>query len=330
MSILQAGVPKSGNYWLYSIIHNILQEAGQQHCSYIQQHPVQSQVDKWQLSFANQSQIDFLTIEGNKAYCRISEVFKAEIKDLDSYIDRCSQVWTHSIVDAANCKSLAKFDKLVYIIRDPRDVAISYSKFAFTEHKLTNGKPHYESDPQSYLTNRLEAMTRRWVQHVGSYLKYRQELNIYPIFYERWLAEFDRELVKLLAYLEIELSPEAIAIIKHNVAFKTMKQQSPKHLRQGSSGQWQDKLSDRQKQQVERIAGSMLELLNYPPVEQDLPKLNEYDRSTIEETMVTANYSSLEQIARLTSFLNSRRSVTAKANLARDWSMGKIKRLVGA
>jgi|GEM_PF-735287 len=330
MSILQAGVPKSGNYWLYSIIRNILQEAGQQHRSYIQQHPVQSQVDKWQLSFAGQSQMDFLTLEGNKSYCRISEVFKEEIKDLDSYIDRCSQVWTHSIVDAANSKSLGKFDKIIYIIRDPRDVAISYSKFAFTEHKLTNGKPHYESDPQSYLDNRLDEMMRRWVLHVGSYLKYRQELNIYPIFYERWLAEFDSELVKLLAYLEIELAPEAIARVKHNVAFKTMKQQSPKHLRKGSSGQWQDKLSDRQKQQVKRIADSILELLNYSPTAQDLPKLNEYNRSALEEAMATADYSSLEQIARLNNFLNSKRSVAAKANLAKDWSVGKIKRLVGA
>ena len=328
MNILQAGVPKSGNYWLYSIIRNILQEAGHEHRSYIQQHPIQSQADKWQLSFAGQSQMDFLTIEGGRSYCRISEVFKEEIKNIDSYIDRCSQVWTHSTVDAAASKILAKFDKLVYIIRDPRDVAISYSKFAFTKHKLTNGKPHHESSPQSYLDNRLEQMTRRWVLHVGGYLKYRQELNIYPIFYERWLQKFDSEIVKLLTYLEIELSEEAIARIKYKVAFKTMKQQSPKHLRKGSSGQWQDRLSDRQKYEVERIAGSMLKLLNYPPASQDLPKLTKLSAKEIEQAMARADYSSLEQIARLTGFLNSNRSISAKVNLAKDWSVGKFKRLV--
>ena len=329
MSILQAGVPKSGNYWLYSILRNILQESGQEHHSYIQHHPIQAEVDKWQLSFAGQSQMDFLNVENGKCYCRVSEVFKEEIADIDDYIARCSQVWTHSMLDAATSKVLAKFDKIVYIIRDPRDVAISYSKFAFTKHKLTNGKPHYESDPQSYLNNRLEEMVRRWVLHVGSYLKYRQELDIYVIFYERWLHQFDRELIKLLAYLEIELSTEAIARIKHNVAFKTMKQQSPKHLRKGSSGQWQDKLSEGQKQKVEKIAGSLLRSLNYPPAEAELPELKQMSSSSIDLAMSEAHHSNLEQITRLTNFLNSNRSVEAKLNLARDWSLGKFKRLVG-
>lgn len=329
MNILQAGVPKSGNYWLYSIIRNILKEAGQQHRSYIQHHPIQSEVDKWELSFAGQSQMDFLNIEGGKCYCRISEVFKEEITDIDSYIAQCSQVWTHSTVDAVASQILSKFDKIVYIIRDPRDVAISYSKFAFTEHKLKNGSPHYESNPESYLENRLEAMTRRWVQHVGGYLKYRSQLNIYPIFYERWLQDFDNELVKLLAYLKIELSPEAIARIKHNVAFKTMKQQSPKHLRKGSSGQWQNKLSVRQKQKVEQIAGTLLELLNYPPAAADLPELG-LSNVALDRAMAEAEYSSLEQVERLLNFVNSNRSLTAKVNLAKDWSMGKFKRLVRA
>ena len=330
MNILQAGVPKSGNYWLYSIIRNILQEAGEEHHSYIQQHPVQAQADKWQLSFAGQAQMDFLSIERGKCYCRISEVFREKIDDIDSYINQCSQVWTHSPIDTAALEILAKFDKIVYIIRDPRDVAISYSKFAFTEHKLKNGSPHYESDPQSYLENRLEAMTRRWVQHVGSYLKYQTELNIHAIFYECWLHDFDHELVKLLDYLEIELSENAIANIKHNVAFKTMKQQSPKHLRSGSSGQWQEKLSDGQKQRVDKIAGSMLELLSYPPASPDLPKIGKFSSQAVEQAVVASRYSALDRVERLLNFVNSKRTVSAKVNLIKDWLFGKFKRLVRA
>ena len=83
MSILQAEVPKSGNYWLYSIIRKILQAAGEQHDSYIQQHSIQSEVDRWEFSFARQSQMDFLNIERGRCYCRISEVFKEEIAILD-------------------------------------------------------------------------------------------------------------------------------------------------------------------------------------------------------------------------------------------------------
>ena len=329
MTILQAGVPKSGNYWLYSIIKHILQQAKEQHRSYIQQHPIQSQTANWELSFAGQAQMDFLTIEGEKCYCRISEVFKERIDDIDNYIEQCSQVWTHSPATSSASSILSKFDKIVYIIRDPRDVAISYAKFAFTEHKLKNGSPHYESSPQTYLENRLEEMTRRWVRHVGSYLKYRR-LNIYPIFYEGLLHSFDSELEKLLTYLEIELSPEAIAKVKHEVSFKTMKQRSPKHLRKGSSGQWQDKLSDRQKQTVERVAAPMLELLNYPLTTASLPNLpDEIEPEVLERAISTSHRSSLDQIKRFYDFLQSQRTIDAKANLARDWSIGKVKRLTG-
>ena len=329
MTILQAGVPKSGNYWLYNIIRNILIEAGEEHRSYIQQHPIQEQAKNWQLSFAGQSSMDFLTIEGGSCYCRLSSVFREEIADIDDYIEQCSQVWTHSTLNPLARYIAPKFNKIIYIIRDPRDVAISYSKFAFSEHKLKHGSPHYEQSSETYLANRIEEMMRQWVQHVGGYLKYQTELNIYPIFYEGLLYSFDGELEKLLAYLEIELSPEAIARIKHNVAFKTMKQQSPKHLRQGSSGQWQETLSDRQIQTVARVAAPMLDLLGYSLTARNIPDLPQsINPQVLDYAIATSQRSPLDHLQRFYNFLHSQRSISAKANLAKDWSLGKIKRLV--
>ncbi|WP_019507046.1 sulfotransferase domain-containing protein [Pleurocapsa sp. PCC 7319] len=331
MTILQAGVPKSGNYWLYNIIRNILLKTRKEHRSYIQQHPIQEQAKNWQLSFAGQSSMDFLTIEKGRCYCRISSVFREEITDIDSYIEQCSQVWTHSSLNPLTKSILPKFNKIVYVIRDPRDVAISYSKFAFTEHKLKNGSPHYEQNSETYLVNRLEEMTRQWVQHVGGYLKYQTELNIYPIFYERLLHSFDRELEKLLVYLEIELSSEAIARIKRNVAFETMKQQSPKHLRKGSSGQWQDKLSARQQERVAKVAAPMLDLLGYSLTTRNIPDLpQKIDQKVLDYAIATSERSPLDHLQRFYNFINSQRSISAKANLAKDWSFGKIKRSIKA
>ncbi|NJO71820.1 MAG: sulfotransferase domain-containing protein [Oscillatoriales cyanobacterium RM1_1_9] len=170
---------------------------------------------------------------------RISTLFQEKIIDIDDYICQCSQVWTHSPVNSLASKILSKFDKVIYIIRDPRDVAISYSRFAFTEHKLNNSPSHYEPDPETYLENQLDQMSRYWVYHVGSYLKHQERLNIYPIFYEQLLHSFDSELIKLLKYLEIELNSSVMAQIKQEVSFTTMQRQSPNHLRQGTSRQWQ-------------------------------------------------------------------------------------------
>jgi aryl sulfotransferase len=330
MTILQAGVPKSGNYWLYCIIANIRQQAGLKHYSFIQQHPIQEQAKNWQLGFTKQTEIDFLTITARQCYFRLSSVFRKKIPDIDSYINSCSQIWTHSAINSLGLFILPKFDKIIYIIRDPRDVAISYSKFAFTEHKLKHGPFHYEKNPQAYLENRLEETIRQWVQHVGSYLKYRSQLNIYPVFYERLLHSFDRELERLLAYLEIELSQSAIAEIKDRVAFNTMKQQSPNHLRKGSSGQWQTILSDRQKERVQQLAAPMLEILGYPLTNStSLPSISDcLEPIILDKAIAITQYSPLDRVRRFYDFLSSHRSISAKANLARDWSLGQIKSLI--
>lgn len=111
-----------------------------------------------------------------------------------------------------------------------------------------------------------------------------------------------------------------------------MKQQSPKHLSQGSSGQWQAKLSDRQKQKVEQVAGAMLDLhlLSYPLITSiGLPSLPEdLDSAALEQAIVISHRSPLDQIQRFANFLNSQRTISAKANLVRDWLLDKIKRLV--
>jgi aryl sulfotransferase len=329
MTVLQAGVPKSGNYWLYCIIANIRQQAGLKHYSFIQQHPIQQQAKNWQLGFARQTEMDFLTIGTRQCFLRLSAVFREEISDIDDYIDSCSQVWTHSAINSLALSVLPKFDKIIYIIRDPRDVAISYSKFAFSEHKLKYGPFHYEKNPQAYLENRIEAMARQWVQHVGGYLKYRSQLNIYPVFYENLLHSFERELERLLDYLEIELSPRAIAEIGHQVAFKTMKQHSPNHLRKGRSGQWQTVLSDRQKERVRQVAAPMLDLLGYSTDTTSLPSIpKDLEPVALEGAIALARYSPFDRLRSFYNFVNSQRSMSAKANLARDWSLGTIKSLI--
>jgi len=331
MTILQSGVPKSGNYWLYTILKSIIQQADLEYNSFLRTHPIHEVAQSWDLSFAGQNDMDFLNIKKNYCEFRISAVFQEQITDIDDYINKCSLVWTHSPMNPYALEVLPKFSKIIYIIRDPRDVAISYSKYCFTEHKLKNHPPHYEKDPDSYLDNRLDFMLRNWVEHVGGYLKYQDKLNIYPVFYERFLKDLNAELINLLDYLEIELDETQINQIKSDVSFDSMKKQSPKHLRKGKSAQWRQVFTSEQIAKTQRIAGEMMTLLNYPVLETDktLPCLPLNLTQNQVETAIAPAYRNLNsQIEKIHKFITNDRTLSAKANLFKDWSFNKIRRLV--
>lgn len=263
MRVLQAGVSKSGNLWLYKIIQGAIRYAGLQQKSYIQNQPIHNIAKTWDLSYEEQADIDVLDIEPQKCLYRISSVFRMPIDDIDEYIGQCSHVWTHSPFCSRSYDVLSKFDKVVYIIRDPRDGAISASRFRFTPY-MQKYFPHGEPDPDTWLAHTLCRRVGSWVKHVGGYLKHKDDLKIHIIFYERMLATFDAELSRLLEYLGIELDRQAIEAIKHDVDFTTMKNENPDHVREGKSNKWVQVLTKVQKRQAARIAGPMLTILNYP------------------------------------------------------------------
>lgn len=331
MAILQAGVPKSGNYWLYNIIESVAKQAEIEHRSFIQNHHIHEVAQTWDLGFAGQSDIDFLHLGAKDCYFRISAVFREQILDVEDYISQCSHVWTHSpIANNYSLEVLSKFKNIVYIIRDPRDIAISYSHFAFTPHKLNNHPPHYEKNPACYLDRRLDEMLKRWVNDVGSYLKHQDTLQIYPIFYERLLHSFDTELIKMLAYLGIELDAQALKQIKDEVTFSSMKKQSPNHLRKGKSSQWKQKFTASQKERAEKIAGPMLALLNYPisDTNNGLPYLpTELTKEKIEAAIAYSKSIRTSRVKQFYIFATSTRPISVKANAVRDWSWKRIRKV---
>jgi aryl sulfotransferase len=210
---------------------------------------------------------------------------------------------------------LPKFDKVVYIVRDPRDAIISKSRFAFTPY-FQKYYPHAEKDPESFLAGKFEGKMRRWVEHVGGYLKHKQALNIHFLFYERLLHSFESEILDLLAYLEIQLDNRSMEQLKRTVDFTTMKNKDPFHVRKGRSGQWVKILTPEQKRLADKIAGPMLKLLHYSSRENEtgrmLPHLsNDISNKEIEKALKIAKRSRLRLevkwfIGALKAYVNSR------------------------
>ena len=328
MTILQAGLPKSGNFWLYRILRLSMERAGLERRSFIQHHPIHEEAQHWDLSFEGQADVDALVIEPEECAFRISAVFREPIADIEAYLQQCSHVWTHSPICTRSFEVLPRFDHIVYIIRDPRDVAISYSKFAFTKHKLTNHPPHYEQNPASYLKHHLDGLLRRWVRHVGGYLKHRDALNVHVVFYERMLHDFENEFASLLDALGLDLSSEDRAAIQQEVDFSTMKKRNPAHVRKGRARQWADVLTDAQHRKAERLASRLMRMLGYPSARDapfSLPRLpSALSRHDLDAALAQAERTPWQEVERVYNFLTSDRPLRAKTARIRRWTLSKL------
>ncbi|MGD1716122.1 sulfotransferase domain-containing protein [Dapis sp. BLCC M172] len=267
MHTLKIGIPKSGNFWLHTILHNIIDYSDLKYESFMANQPIYEVAKNLEMNlFKGQININFLDITKNAVFYRIGNMFRYPIDDIDDYINSSTLVWTHAQMSDNVLNSIKKFDKLIYIIRDPRDILISWSNFVFSPY-MQRYYPFLivdETDPETYLNKNMTTIVSDWMNHVGGYLKHQKDLNIHFVFYERLLHDFDRELEKILAYLGIDLDVKARGEIKEKVSFNHMKKDSPNHIRKGNLGQWVDLLSDAQKEEVLEMATPLLKLLNYP------------------------------------------------------------------
>lgn len=266
MAILQVGLPKSGNLWLYRILENILDAHGVERRSYIQQQPIYAEAQTWPENYRGQAATDVLLIEPAGCFVKVANSQQRyPLADLDDYLQQCRHIWCHSRVCERMVQIAPKLDKIVYIIRDPRDCVISQAKFNFLPVRLAiNPQPvKGHANPDTYLRHEFDANLRAWVNHVGGYLQAKEQLSMHVVFYERLLYAFDEEAGALLDYLDISLTPAAWATLKAKTAFAAMKAQDDGHVRQGQAGGWRVILSRAQQRQAAQLAGPLLSLLNY-------------------------------------------------------------------
>jgi len=263
MHILQVGAAKTGNFWLYRIFQELSSLAGWEKRSFIQQHPIHELAKHWQLSNEDQAYLDFIDITPNGCFFRISSIFRMPIDDFDEYLSMSSIVRSHSRFCSQTTSVIAKFDKTVYLIRDPRDMIISFAKFAFTPY-YKRYYPHTYENSEEFIDKNIERKIWGWTHHLSRYLNHIDDLKIHVVFYERLKNDFSNELKRLGKYLGLELTPEQIGRIAQATSVKTMQSANPEHVRKGKTGGWISTLSPKQQRRARLSAGPMLRLLNYP------------------------------------------------------------------
>ena len=159
MKILQGGAPKCGNFWLYRIVREVLSRAGQPVPSFIEKQPIYGLAQQWDLNYPSQASIDVLDITDLQCSYRISSIFRMPIDSLEDYVSQTGQVWTHSPICKRSGEVFGHFDRKLYIVRDPRDRALSAARY-YTSPYMLKYYPQEERDPQRYLERHFEALMR--------------------------------------------------------------------------------------------------------------------------------------------------------------------------
>lgn len=270
MKILQGGAPKCGNFWLYRILEEILSEIGEKQPKFIEQHPIFELAKNWELNYPGQAAIDMIDITDLQTSYRISSIFKMPILQPEEYFGKTNHVWTHSPICKKSGEIFKFFDKKVYIIRDPRDRAVSAANYYCSDYMLKYF-PQEEKNPKEFLEKNFEALMTEWTWHVFDHLRYSQKYDIHICFFEGFLNDFKNEISNLLEYLQLELTEKEIQKVEKAVSFSTLKKDNPKHLKKGKSGYWKDFFTAEQAEKAEIIAGPLMRFLNYSENESRKP-----------------------------------------------------------
>uniref|UniRef100_H2S1F2 Sulfotransferase n=1 Tax=Takifugu rubripes TaxID=31033 RepID=H2S1F2_TAKRU len=213
--------PKSGTVWMQQILSQIMEAS----------HP------GWAEDVTNRAQIPYL--EGRTVD--------------DPFRDRKEPrvVRTHLFPELLPHGVKEKQIKVVYVLRNPKDVLVSLYHFAHSWVLMDS--------PTKFVGS--------WFAHVKQYVAAQEQLKIHIVRYEDMLKDLRREVVKICAFLGEELTDEAIDRVVEASTFKSMKI-NPKAnykdlvettvyttatMRKGVAGDWKNHLTVSQNEYFEKV-----------------------------------------------------------------------------
>jgi|SRR5271165_2969643 len=176
-----------------------------------------------------------------------------------------------------------RYKTVIYVVRDPRDVAISYYHYCIKNRDIEDGYP-LESFVTRYIAADVNPDYDRWgswADNVMSWLTMRQNNSRFLLLrYEDMVESPERELAKVAAVLDIDATPERLRRAaelsaadrmrklekeQHQLWKQTKKTRSDKpFVRAASSGGWRSSLPEQCVEQIEAAWEPVMRDLGYP------------------------------------------------------------------
>ena len=169
--------------------------------------------------------------------------------------------------------------RVVYIVRDPRDIAVSYYHYLIKFRELPDDYPMEAYVPR-FMREDFDAKYGPWDDHVLSWIRMREGREDFLLLrYEDLLANTVSELGRVAAFLKLAADEERIAeaitlsaadrlrMLEKNESRKWSATRNSRHdlpfVRSARSGDWKRVLSEASIRQIETEWGPVMRLLGY-------------------------------------------------------------------
>ena len=172
-----------------------------------------------------------------------------------------------------------RYKRVIYIVRDPRDVAVSHYHFEMKQKSIPEG---YSIDQfvSEWIAGHYWERIGNWGDHAISWLSTRQGRDGFVVVrYEDLIADPKQELVKVAHLLAIDPTPERLARAVDLSSADRMRQlestqgdkwvqtrymrQDKPFVRKATSGGWRSVLSAQAVAQIEAAWGDVMTSLGY-------------------------------------------------------------------
>ena len=182
-----------------------------------------------------------------------------------------------------------RYRKVIYIVRDPRDVALSYYDFQRKYMQIDDAYP-LEQYVEDFVQGRLISIDwGTWAENVSSWIYTRgKSKNFLLLRYEDMMKDTTRELTRIAQFFGIEAVPTRLQeVIDRSsadrmrelekleadrwIATKNRRKDIP-FVRVAKAGGWRTSLPVKSVEQIENAWGDLMITLGYEPVTIPVPQ----------------------------------------------------------
>ena len=188
-----------------------------------------------------------------------------------------------------------RYGRMIYIVRDPRDVALSYYDFHRKYRQISDSYP-LEAWVEDFVRGKLiSAAWGSWGENVASWLYTRgQNPDFLLLRYEDMIEQTPRELARIARHLRIDVTPEQLSAVIERSSAQRMRElekleenewvATKKHrkdipfVRAAGAGGWRSKLPAPCIAKIESTWGNLMTTLGYELASMPAPPVDTISR----------------------------------------------------
>jgi len=172
-----------------------------------------------------------------------------------------------------------RYRNVIYIVRDPRDVAVSYYHWKLKRRVIQDGYP-MEQFVSGFVGAEFDLSVGTWGQNVATWLAARQHTSGFILLrYEDLLLQPERELERIAKLLRLSVTPTDLARAVTLSSAKRMRglekqqtnlwkggkgfRQDKMFVRSCNAGGWKSELSERSISEIESAWGPVMQMVGY-------------------------------------------------------------------